>query len=235
MDKSIELRFIEQENKIRNLENKLFELKNKVFELENKRNENYYQKFLEKHFSASHKKTKCGITDISTDYEHIEIKHWKNYKSALGQLLSYNYNDNKSLAAYFFGSISDEQKKIVIDLYSSKNISIYEFAETIDGIRVVEIVNMNGKKESDKEQKLFIEWLDKNIEYKENEILKLNDILELYTGNKQHHSSFSTKYKKEVEKFIQLKYKDISHDFQNIWVKNKSVRGWKHLCLKNNL
>ena len=59
--------------------------------LEAKRNEIYYQKFLEKRLGATHKRTIYGITDLSTKDEHVEIKQWRDYKTALGQLLSYNF------------------------------------------------------------------------------------------------------------------------------------------------
>jgi regulator of replication initiation timing len=299
-----------------NLENN--QLKQRLFDIESKKNESYYQKFLEKYFNATHKKTKFGITDISTNNQHIEIKHWCNYKAALGQLLSYNFNDNKSLAAYFYGSVKEEQKQNIIELFTSKNVSVYEFVDGLDGIKIntlydaniieevcesneqkfekwicdkilfcedsymnleeicstflgklnihssiklkykiiVEnfiknniknvkgnygVVNINGrtykgwknlmfynKKDS------FIKWLDENVEYKENSILQVKDVCEKYLGKEDIHSSISSKYRKKMEKYIQLNYSNIKWDFGMVKCNEKTFKGWKHLCIKNN-
>jgi len=83
-------------------------LENKISELESKRNESYYQKFLEKKLDGKHKKSKHGVSDIETNDEIIEIKHWKNYKNCMGQLLSYNTTNKKKLSGYFFGDTTDE-------------------------------------------------------------------------------------------------------------------------------
>lgn len=50
--------------------------------------EEYYQFHLEFHFGASHLVCDTGITDITTDDMHIEIKNWKWWKEVIGQLLS---------------------------------------------------------------------------------------------------------------------------------------------------
>lgn len=64
------------------MQHKYSQLEIKYEELINKKNEIYYQRKL----LETHKKTTHGITDITTNNEHIEIKHWKNYKNALGQI-----------------------------------------------------------------------------------------------------------------------------------------------------
>jgi len=99
---------------IKNLQLKISDMETVLDEVLSKRNELYYQKFLEKQLNGTHKKTKFGITDISNETHHIEIKHWIKYKSALGQLLSYNFNDNKSLAAYFLVPYLNNKNKILL-------------------------------------------------------------------------------------------------------------------------
>ena len=66
------------------LQEKYNTLEQKYNNLSETKNEMYYQKFLERKMLATHQKTAFGITDITTKNEHIEIKHWRNYKSALG-------------------------------------------------------------------------------------------------------------------------------------------------------
>ena len=105
------------------------EIKEKYNLLMEKKHEIYYQRFLEKKLNATHKTTRYGTTDITTETEHIEIKHWKNYKHALGQLLSYNFQEDKELYAYFFGQTSEVKKNCIIELYKSKNVNIKELIE----------------------------------------------------------------------------------------------------------
>lgn len=300
------------------LRNDVNNLKSSYADLQCRRNEMYYQRFLEKYMSAKHKKTMYGITDITTVDHHIEIKHWRHYKTALGQLLSYNHNDNKNLATYFFGSFPDEQKSSVIELFRSKNISIYEFIDAFDGIRILPILDMtqtNRESQNDKDNQFidwlserieksdgesmcldeicfvfdsdsitsstdktkykhlienfiktkfsrgnwrcgfigntkirgwenfsfyniddpFIKWLDTHIEYKENSVLKLNVICEQYLGQTNLHTNILSKYKKPIENWIKMNYKDVKNLHGCIKSNNKTYKGWKNLCLKNNL
>lgn len=199
--------------------------------LETKRNEIYYQKYLEKKLGATHKRTIYGITDVSTKNEHIEIKHWRDYKSALGQLLSYNFKDNKNLSVYFFGDIKDEQQKTnIIDLFKSKNIKVYEFNESLEGI----IVNCLSNNEVNNNEIDFFTWLQNNIVYKENQLLQLKDICLLYLNTNDIHSSLSSKYKKEVEIFIKNYHVNLQWKYGKVRYNNVTTKyGWKHLCLKN--
>lgn len=49
----------------------------------------------------------------------------------------------------------------------------------------------------------------------------------MYLGKTKIHSSVSTKYRKETEK-----YKNAKREFQHVWVDEKSVRGWKDFQFK---
>lgn len=230
------------QNKYKELENKNDDLQNKHDQLEtkyndyvNKKNEIYYQRFLERKLLATHKRTIHGITDISTKDEHIEIKHWKNYKAALGQLLSYNHNDNKSLCAYFFGNVNDNQCEQIIKLYKSKNVSIKKFIDTPDGIVIenVLIQNEDGKEMDNKNSNNrddFLCWLDNNIEYKQGSILRLKDVCTMFL-DKEIPVRLTSKYKKEIEKWITNNYPNNINT--NSSYNNIKYKGWLHLHLKS--
>ena len=79
----------------------------------------------------------------------------------------------------------------------------------------------------------FYNWLTENVEYKTSSILKLKDIIELYTG-KTCGTKAMNPYKKEIEKFIKEKYHDINCKYQNTTYDGKSYRGWLHLSLKSH-
>ena len=88
----------------------------------------------------------------------------------------------------------------------------------------------------------FYNWLTENIEYKEGSVLQLSDICRAYTGTttKKVHSSVSAKYKPHVERFVKENFRNPDPNVDNYTHKvikcenNKSVRGWKHLVLKDD-
>lgn len=181
-------------DKIQNLETSFMIINQQLDDIQNKRNENYYQKFLEKYFNASHQKTKFGITDISTNNQHIEIKHWRNYKAALGQLLSYNFDNNKLLAVYFFGSISDDQKQNIIELFHSKNVSVYEFVDGLKGIKINTLYDCTIEKEMQKTQEqTFEKWIIDKVYFCQDSYMNLEEICIAFLGKSNLHSSIKIK------------------------------------------
>jgi hypothetical protein len=102
---------------------------------ENSRKESYYQEKLQKILGGTHKKVKLGVTDISTSTTIYEIKNWKNHKESLGQLLSYNYLNNKELCVCFFGNRPKEYEAIR-KLYDKYNIKILEIIDIESGVKL---------------------------------------------------------------------------------------------------
>jgi P4 family phage/plasmid primase-like protien len=80
----------------------------------------------------------------------------------------------------------------------------------------------------------FYNWMDENVEYKDNELLQLRDVCQIYTGKLKLHSSITSKYKKEIEKYIKEKYKSIKYEYGVIKINDKTFKGWKHLYIKEN-
>lgn len=58
--------------------------------VEEKRKEKFYQAWLEPVLQGGHKKLPIGITDISTERFDVEIKTYKKWNMAIGQLNLYN-------------------------------------------------------------------------------------------------------------------------------------------------
>jgi P4 family phage/plasmid primase-like protien len=75
-------------------------------------------------------------------------------------------------------------------------------------------------------------WLDDNIEYKRDELLQLKDVCILYLGKTKVHSSVSSKYKKEIEKYIKERHPELKWQYDFVWVNERSYRGWKDLAIK---
>lgn len=103
-------------------------LEAQVLFLSNKKNEAFFQHILEIiHNGASHKSLKCGITDITNDEMHAEIKEWNHWKEALGQLIAYNTEDPKQIKrVYFFGKYPKNMKSKAVEIMNASGIEVYE-------------------------------------------------------------------------------------------------------------
>jgi hypothetical protein len=89
--------------------------------------ESYYQKKLETYLNGKHDRSEIGITDITNDELHAEIKDWYNWKSSLNQLLLYNAAKPRSkLQVYLFGTTTDRNKELAYQYIPKFNIEIYE-------------------------------------------------------------------------------------------------------------
>jgi hypothetical protein len=92
-----------------------------------KKKEKFYQELLEQYLCGTHKRLECGITDVTTDTLHAEIKQWDCWKEALGQLMAYNIEDAKNeLHAYMFGHYSDTCKKAATKVMVKAGIKVYD-------------------------------------------------------------------------------------------------------------
>ena len=103
--------------------------KMKLEELSEKK-EIYYQNILENKFKNELLSRNClhGEIDIHLSNYIIEIKCWDNYKEALGQLLSYNYLNEKKMQVIFFGELpSNSIKNNIKNLFLQYNISVLYF------------------------------------------------------------------------------------------------------------
>ena len=202
-------------------------LEAKVFCLENRKYEKYYQTFLEGYLGKSHKVTKYGITDISTDTHIIEIKPWKHFKTCLGQLKCYNYDENKHLVAAFFGDFGHTSKDKVIPLLHSHGVEVWDLQDTPNGINVVKHTIDTQTNDN------FYSWLEQNIIKQENGILNLKDVCNLYMGRACTKNEKSG-LKRMIEKWI----KEV-HDEPPICKYSRfngtKYNGWKGFLLNYNI
>uniref|UniRef100_A0A6C0DZ45 SF3 helicase domain-containing protein n=1 Tax=viral metagenome TaxID=1070528 RepID=A0A6C0DZ45_9ZZZZ len=81
----------------------------------------------------------------------------------------------------------------------------------------------------------FEAWLDENIIQHTDGILNLKDICQLYLGKTGVPSRTSSKYKKEIERYIKSKYPDLPHLYKDTTLNGDKVRGWVCLKIRNYL
>lgn len=139
---------VETLNKLNGEKSKL-ETENRSLRLElqyykNKKNEKFYQLLLEEYLKGTHKKLKSGITDVTAEKVHAEIKEWSCWKEAIGQLITYNLEDPKEeLHVYLFGKYKKNCKSIAVDVFRSQGMKVFEFFHDEEVVQVVDIVDDN--------------------------------------------------------------------------------------------
>ena len=120
--------------------NRIKQLEIELAMSKNIKNENFYQNITEIYLKGTHKTLVCGITDITTEHCHAEIKKWEDYKYAVGQLITYNFFDPKEAKQlYLFGTISKKLKKVVCELCEGLNIQLFTY---IINNNIVQIQNV---------------------------------------------------------------------------------------------
>ena len=93
--------------------------------------ESVYQSALEQVLGGTHKRMGIyGVSDITTDQFHAEIKTWLNWRMMLAQLLIYNAASSRSqLRAYVFGerpsTYTEDDVKAVLRLFTQYGITMY--------------------------------------------------------------------------------------------------------------
>jgi len=221
MESSWEARFQALEAKYEKLVDTVETLRQFV-DFKEEKQESFFQKYLEKKFNASHTKNKFGTTDIETDDAIIEIKNWKNYKSAMGQVVCYNYGINKRKVVYFFGK-KPKNIKDVINLFKSHHIDMYHIEINVLGNVIEESLNECRDK--------FYKWCCLNIKSCDNGVLKLTDVVKRFTGVDEWHSKELSKYKSVLESLIKNYFKLIRWQYGVVTIDNKQFKGWKGLIL----
>lgn len=77
----------------------------------------------------------------------------------------------------------------------------------------------------------FYNWLVANVEEKKNHVLKLKDVIEMYTGKPCGTKGMHV-YKREIEKFLKDTFKTANYKYQNTTHDGRSYRGWIHFDFK---
>lgn len=80
----------------------------------------------------------------------------------------------------------------------------------------------------------FYNWLEENIEYKKGALFQVKDACQLFLGKTKIHSKESSKYRKEIEKWIKEKYKEAQWKFLCIKFNGQTYKGWKDFQVKSN-
>jgi hypothetical protein len=78
----------------------------------------------------------------------------------------------------------------------------------------------------------FVKWLDANIVYKVDTLLKLEDICKAVLDEENIHSSIKIKYKRIVETFLKINFPKVKHTLGKVRLYNKTYNAWKNVTIK---
>jgi hypothetical protein len=133
-----------------NLKKRIQELERQVQRiLQQNRNEAYYQNIIERYLGNTHENlcigdALMGTTDISTPTLHAEIKSWKKWKHAMGQLMAYDACDSRTHChAYLFGRYDEDHKKAATDIMKKYRISVFDCLDNENGVEIIEYETEN--------------------------------------------------------------------------------------------
>jgi P4 family phage/plasmid primase-like protien len=105
----------------------------------------------------------------------------------------------------------------------------YYFMDIIEPVEVQLKTNEYRQENND-----FYNWLEENIEYREGALLQLKDICQLYLNKTKIHSSISSKYRKETEKWIKERHKHSKWEYDTVKMSEKTYKGWKNFTVVDN-
>lgn len=102
-----------------------------------KQTEDVYQKILERHLGGTHQYLRIGVTDITTDMFHAEIKEWSCYKEAIGQLMCYNCEDPRlELRLYLFGKEFTSQLSCMLAACKQLRIRVFSLSKDMHNLTI---------------------------------------------------------------------------------------------------
>ena len=116
-------------HKIDYLIQKIDNLQMQIEFLKSSKKELFYQKIVEKYLDGKHMSLPSGITDVTNNDVHAEIKNWDTWKVAISQLLCYNDDlPREKLQAYMFGKTPNQEKtKCIYEKFQKYNIDLFVF------------------------------------------------------------------------------------------------------------
>ena len=108
------------------------------------RNELFFQRIVETFLGGSHMTLSCGTTDVTTETTHAEIKRWPEWKSALGQIQSYNVAcPRPRLHVYMFDNASNRTRREAIQTFHKCGIAAFTFEMTTSVVEIVDAIRGN--------------------------------------------------------------------------------------------
>ncbi|KAJ3030821.1 hypothetical protein HDV00_008641 [Rhizophlyctis rosea] len=189
------------------------------------KDERHFQAILQRELNSGRMRVqRLGITDITTDDAHIEIKRWNRFHEVPGQLAKYNQGAPRQVQqVYFFGQTPGQQRlQDIYKLMRTFGIEVYSFdendipwrhdtqeAESAESAAVSKFVR--EKLVRDITPGVCLQWTD------------LRDEFANATGNKPPHSTANKEPPWHAFLAHGLEYVKTTVDGKNF----RGFRGWK--------
>lgn len=144
-------------------------------------NEESFQKHLEIILHGGHVNYGFyGISDITNDAFHAEIKSWQSWKNVIGQLTSYNHASPRSeLRAYMYGNLPSKPKlQLAMSLLAEFNINAFHIEMCQNVLTITDLEDMSICEytiDSFDEEEIDVEKMKQEIKYIYEQSLKCED------------------------------------------------------------
>lgn len=128
-----------------NMDISMADMFTKYFPLEGRsnflpKNIEHYRELVEAMTGGRRNRLDSGVTNVSTNEFHAEVKPWRSFAKALGRLLAFDVDDNKrELRVYFFGEYAESDKQIVLQVFTRYNIRCFEFVDEFTCREIIDV------------------------------------------------------------------------------------------------
>lgn len=114
-------------------------LRNENLKYKTKRTEEFYQVVVENWLQSSHVQLGIGVSDVTTEDTHVEIKDWKSWKHAAGQLRAYhNDSPKENLFLCLYGPYDKVAKQKAIANVKKDGVRCFDFVDVDRKVIVVD-------------------------------------------------------------------------------------------------
>jgi phage anti-repressor protein len=132
------------------------------------------------------------------------------------------------------GNTIDTLKSTYQNIFNSQSINGIDKEIFINIDKFSTLSNTIGDQDQNIKDSQFYQWLDKNIILQKGGVLRLKDVVSLYTGRKLHPKAASI-LKLELEMYIKNKYTSIKSQYSDSSFNGERYKGWLNVSLSNFL
>jgi hypothetical protein len=141
---ALRIKVEQMEERINNIMDTMEKWKIEIMdEIQGSKKEEFFQRHFEKVYGGKHHSNTFGVTDITTEEAHIEIKEWKKWKYAMGQILSYNHDNAKKMIVLLFGKYNNNEKNKVASHLNNHGIEVKDVQWTPFGVVTTDLPSEN--------------------------------------------------------------------------------------------
>jgi hypothetical protein len=105
--------------------------------IKKQQNKAAYQMIVEEYLHGTHKKLTLGVTDVTNDRVHADIKRWHHFTKAVGHLMVYNDLDPKEeLHIYLYGKTDKKTADQIVEILINEKYVVHTFKHNAHSVTI---------------------------------------------------------------------------------------------------